>query len=218
MPDRAGRRDRATIRIERRRALKWLVVPAAGFALPSTARAASVASTRVWPSQEYTRVILEGPQPIPHQLSTLREPHRLVLDLEGVELTTDVARLATQVEADDPFIAGVRFGRPVFSLLRVVLDLRGEVNPQVFQLPPVADFGHRLVVDLYPVNPVDPLMALLELESREAIAMPPPLRIEPELSMTSETTVSLNCVSRSFLKESGCIGSMIRRTRRAGSR
>jgi N-acetylmuramoyl-L-alanine amidase len=41
------------------------------------------------------------------------------------------------------------------------------VMPQIFALPPVAEFGHRLVVDLYPLRPVDPLMALLEDERRK---------------------------------------------------
>ena len=166
MPDRArGGNGALTFSIERRRALRWLTMPAAAFAIPPAMAAASVASTRVWPAQEYTRVILEGSEPIAHQLVSLRAPDRLVLDLEGVELTTQLARLATQVDANDPYITGVRFGRPVFSVLRVVFDLRTGVNPQVFQLPPVAEFGHRLVLDLYPLNPVDPLMALLEREA-----------------------------------------------------
>ena len=179
MPDRARARVVSRVSIQRRRALRWLVVPASALLSPYAAFAnvARVASTRVWPSQEYTRVILEGPAPIPHQMTVLKSPDRLVLDLEGTELTTALARLATQVEAGDPFIGGVRFGRPVFSTLRIVFDLRTEVNPQVFELPPVAEFAHRLVVDLYPAQPIDPLMALLERdERRETAAAPPPAR------------------------------------------
>ena len=160
----------------RRRALKWLILPATGFAIPTAFAAPSVASTRVWPAQEYTRVILEGPEPIPHQLTALRGPDRLVLDLEGVDLTTQFARLATQVDPTDPYIAAVRFGRPVFSVLRVVFDLRTAVNPQLFQLSPVAEFGHRLVLDLYPLNPIDPLMALLE---RDPTSRDPPAKATP---------------------------------------
>ena len=170
MPERPRKRDELTFSIERRRALRWLVAPAAAFVAPPAFAAPSVGSTRVWPAQEYTRVILEGPEPIAHQLVSLRGPDRLVLDLEGVELTTQLAKLATQVDANDPYITGVRFGRPVFSVLRVVFDLRTGVNPQVFQLPPVAEFGHRLVLDLYPLNPVDPLMALLERDGAQSAA------------------------------------------------
>jgi N-acetylmuramoyl-L-alanine amidase len=155
----------------RRRALRWLVVPASGIALPQAfANAAQVASARLWPAQEYTRVILEARSAIPHRLSTLREPHRLVLDLDGVDLTPELARLATSVAGDDPYVAGVRFGRVTASSLRVVLDLKAEVEPQVFQLPPVATYGHRLVVDIYPLNPVDPLMALLKRDEARPAA------------------------------------------------
>jgi N-acetylmuramoyl-L-alanine amidase len=177
MPERA-RHARAVTRVvvERRRLLKWLLVPATSLVVPSRAFAnvARIASTRVWPSQEYTRVIFEGPAPIPHQMALLKSPERLVLDLDGTELTTDLARLATQVDAADPFIGGVRFGRPVFSTLRIVFDLRSEVNPQVFELPPVGTFAHRLVVDLYPAHPVDPLMALLAHDERADAAPPSP--------------------------------------------
>ncbi|MDO8932453.1 MAG: N-acetylmuramoyl-L-alanine amidase, partial [Rhodocyclaceae bacterium] len=46
--------------------------------------------------------------------------------------------------------------------VRLVIELKGEVKPQVFTLKPVGEYGHRLVLDLYPAEPPDPLMALLE--------------------------------------------------------
>ena len=179
MPDRArgGDERRALTRagIARRRALRWLVVPASGLALPRAfANAAQVASARLWPAQEYTRVILEARAPIAHRLVTLRDPYRLVLDLDGMDLTPELARLATAVGGEDPYVANVRFGRVTASSLRVVLDLKSEVETQVFQLAPVAEYGHRLVVDLYPLNPVDPLMALLKRDEARLAAEPPP--------------------------------------------
>jgi N-acetylmuramoyl-L-alanine amidase len=174
--------------IERRRALKWLLVPASAFALPgAVASAPTVRSTRIWPAQEYTRVILEGPAPIPHRLSTLRSPDRLVLDLDGMELTTQLARLVSQIDPADPYIAGVRFGRPVSATLRIVFDLKSEVNPQLFLLAPIAEFGHRLVLDLYPVNPVDPLMALLERDNANRAAVSP--RIEEPTRNTARRRI-----------------------------
>ena len=162
------------VSFERRRALKWLLVPASGLLVPGAfANAGRVASTRVWPAQEYTRVIFEGSTPVPHQVASVANPPRLVLDLAGVEMSSALADLQSQIGASDPYIAGVRIGRPTASVLRVVFDLRSEVNPQVFQLAPVASFGHRLVLDLYPANPVDPLMALLEREeARRIVAVP----------------------------------------------
>jgi N-acetylmuramoyl-L-alanine amidase len=152
-----------TFALERRRALAWITLPAAGLVVPSAwAAAARIASARVWPAQEYTRLILEGPQPIAHQMLQLKDPPRIVLDLEGVELSADLAQLASRVQPSDPHITGIRFGRKAPDVLRIVIDLRGDVAPQLFALKPVAEFGHRVVLDLYPAVPVDPLMALLE--------------------------------------------------------
>jgi N-acetylmuramoyl-L-alanine amidase len=118
-------------------------------------------------------VILEGPTPVRHQVATVANPPRLVLDLDGVEMSSALADLQSLIGASDPYIAGVRIGRPTASVLRVVFDLRGDVNAQVFQLLPVASFGHRLVLDLYPANPVDPLMALLEREDARRVVEAP---------------------------------------------
>src|SRR5512137_1272600 len=168
--DDRGQRPRpnagVTANLSRRRALSWMLLPAAGLVVPAAwASAARIASARVWPAQEYTRLILEGPTPIAHQLLLLKDPHRIVLDLDGVELGPELAQLPSRVQPNDPYIAGIRFGRKAPDVLRVVIDLRTEVTPQLFALKPVAEFGHRVVLDLYPQNPVDPLMALLE-ESR----------------------------------------------------
>ncbi len=161
--DRHGPQRGLTASLSRRRALSWMLLPAAGLVVPAAwASAARIASARVWPAQEYTRLILEGPLPIAHQLLLLKDPHRIVLDLEGVELTAELAQLPARVQPGDPYIAGIRFGKKAPDVLRVVIDLRGEVTPQLFALKPVAEFGHRVVLDLYPQNPVDPLMALLD--------------------------------------------------------
>jgi N-acetylmuramoyl-L-alanine amidase len=156
------------VSLERRRACRWLLLPATQLLLPSAwADAARIASARLWPAQEYTRLILEGPVPIPHQLIPLKDPPRIVLDLQGVDLTADLQQLPARVQASDPYIAGIRFGRPAPGVLRLVIDLRTEVSPQLFALKPVAEFGHRVVLDLYPLTPVDPLMALID-ENRTA--------------------------------------------------
>jgi N-acetylmuramoyl-L-alanine amidase len=157
--------------VERRRLLRWLAVPAAtGWTLPAWAAAARVESARLWPAREYTRLILESPAPLAHELITLARPDRIVVDLPGVAAPGDLARLPGRVHPDDPYVARIRFGHKAPDILRVVLDLKMPVNAQIFALPPVAEYGHRLVVDLYPLTPVDPLMALLESEraKREA--------------------------------------------------
>jgi N-acetylmuramoyl-L-alanine amidase len=141
-----------------------LLLPAAQWFMPSPAFAATIASARVWPAQEYTRLILESGAPIAHQMLTIRNPSRLVLDLEDVELTGELEQLPRLVHPNDPYIQSIRVGRFKPGVLRLVLDLKTEVNPQLFALQPVGAYGHRVVLDLYSLTPPDPLMALLEGE------------------------------------------------------
>ena len=180
MPGRDRRQvrpDPELIRIswQRRRLCQWIFLPATQvLATTAWADAARIASARVWPAQEYTRVIVESNAPLAHQLHVLTNPERLVLDLDGVDASSELLQLPSRVHASDPYIAGIRVGRKSPTSLRVVLDLKSEVKPDVFALKPVAEFGHRLVLDLYPLVPLDPLMALLESERQKERAAPPP--------------------------------------------
>jgi N-acetylmuramoyl-L-alanine amidase len=174
------------ISLERRRVCRWLLLPATQLVVPSVAWAevARIASARMWPAQEYTRVVLETPVSLMHQVSTLKDPHRVVLELEGVRLTPELAQLPTRVQASDPYIAAIRFGTRAPETLRVVFDLKTETRTQLFVLKPVAEFGFRVVLDLYPLTPLDPLMALLE-EKREATG-PDPKPGVPAQNRTAE--------------------------------
>jgi N-acetylmuramoyl-L-alanine amidase len=168
MSRRAFRRDPLSrVSLERRRLCAWLVLPALHW-VPGRADAATVASARVWPAQEYTRLILEAQTPLAHQLLVVTNPDRLVLDLEGVDLTPELEQLPSRVRPSDPYINAIRIGIHRPGTLRIVLDLKSEVNPQLFALAPIADYGYRVVLDLYPLTPIDPLMALLEMERSEA--------------------------------------------------
>ena len=157
----------ALIRVSlgRRRALAWALVPAAQLLVPGAwAQAARIASARVWPAQEYTRLILESTAPLAWQVLALKDPERIVLDLDGIDVGPEIAGLAQRVHPADPHLAGIRYGRKSPTVLRLVLDLKDEVVAQAFALKPVAEFGHRLVLDLIPATPPDPLMALLEAD------------------------------------------------------
>lgn len=172
MPERArsGRPGALTsVCLERRRAFRWLLLPAAQWALPAAwADAARIASARLWPAQEYTRVIFEASSPIEHQLVVLRDPNRVVVDLARIVPSQALDELPSRVQRSDPYIGAIRIGRPSEGFLRVVLDLKTQVRPQVFSLKPIAEYGHRLVIDLYPLTPIDPLMALLQSEGFDA--------------------------------------------------
>ncbi len=145
--------------------------------------ATQIASVRVWPAQEYTRLTLESAAPILYNVFTVGTPARLVLDLEDVEFNTILEQLPAKISPADPYVSGVRIGRFKPGVVRLVLDLKAQAKPQVFVLKPVGEYGHRLVLDVYPlVEPADPVMALLDKkESRPASASPPenPEKSEP---------------------------------------
>ncbi len=123
--------------------------------------ATRVSSTRVWPANEYTRVTFESPIALKVQHFFVKDPERLVIDIENVELGTALKELAAKIGTNDPYIQSVRVGVNRVNVIRVVLDLRTEVKPQVFAVPPAGEFGHRLMLDIYPAKPSDPMLALL---------------------------------------------------------
>ncbi|HEY0664620.1 MAG TPA: N-acetylmuramoyl-L-alanine amidase [Gallionella sp.] len=130
--------------------------------LPPTLAAITINSTRIWPAQDYTRLTIESSKPVRHNMFTVSNPDRLVIDLEDVALGKTLNELTQKVGDSDPYIRSVRVGRFKPGVVRLVLDLKSEIKPQLFSLKPVGEYGHRLVLDIYPAHPVDPLMALLE--------------------------------------------------------
>ncbi len=121
---------------------------------------AQLLAVRVWPADDYTRVTLESDTPLNATFFAIENPSRLVIDIEGLELSPQLRDLVRKVRADDPFIAGIRVGQNRPKVARLVIDLKQGIKPQVFGLPPVAAYQHRLVFDLYPTLAPDPKLAL----------------------------------------------------------
>jgi N-acetylmuramoyl-L-alanine amidase len=144
------------------RAILKLVSLSLIFWLPQAqAVSTTVSAARIWPAQDYTRMTLESRHAIHYNMFSLSNPERLVIDLDNVRLDKILNNLPKLVASDDPYIKSVRVGRFKPGIVRLVLDLKSEVKPQLFVLKPVAEYGYRLVLDVYPEQPVDPLMALL---------------------------------------------------------
>lgn len=144
------------------------VSPLAG----AVAKLPSVLAVRIWPSADYTRVTLEYDAPLKYTHFVIENPDRLVVDIEGVEFNSVLDSLANKLATDDPNIKVLRAGRFKPGVVRLVMELKSKVNPQVFTLAPVGEYGHRLVLDVYPINPPDPLMALLEGRKDAVEALP----------------------------------------------
>ena len=139
-----------------------LVIAALNLATPAAAQPAAVNAARVWPAADYTRVTLESAAALQHNIFRLENPDRLVLDLENVDLTPALTALAQKVGEHDPHVKSVRVGRFKPGTIRLVFDLKAAVKPQAFTLAPIGGYAHRLVLDLYPLVPPDPLIAFLD--------------------------------------------------------
>ena len=132
--------------------------------LPHAHAAIAISSARVWPALEYTRLTLESAKPIRYELFSIRNPDRLVIDLKDVETNGPLSKLVGKIRSDDPYIKSIRLARFKPGITRLVFDLKSQVKPQLFNLMPVANYNHRLILDIYPAIPFDPMMALLQEE------------------------------------------------------
>jgi N-acetylmuramoyl-L-alanine amidase len=151
---------------------------------PLPSRAAEILAVRVWPAEDYTRVTLENDSSLKTSHFTIKDPERLVVDIEGLELNPTLKELVAKIQSNDPYIKQVRVGQNRPNVVRLVFDLKEPVNPQVFTLAPIGEYKHRLIFDLYPVNPPDPIAALIMKGewSRERPGEGPPAmaEIKPE--------------------------------------
>lgn len=128
----------------------WLLALVAG-----TAQAADVESIDVWRSPDYTRVVIDVSSRPDYSVFVLDNPHRVVIDIRQSKMNASLSGLALQ---DSP-ITRVRSGPRNEADTRIVLDLAASVNPSSFTLPPNAESGDRLVIDLYDTGVQAPALA-----------------------------------------------------------
>ena len=131
------------------------------------ARGASIVAVRLWPADDYTRVTIESDGKLASRQVVVPNPPRLAVDIDGIDLNPALRELVAKVQADDPYIAGIRVGQNAPGVVRLVIDLKQQALPQVFTLPPIAAYQHRLVIDFHPMHPADPLEALIAERLRD---------------------------------------------------
>ncbi len=149
------------MRSDRRRLVKAGLL-AFSLGAAQLARGASMLAVRIWPAPDYSRVTLESDTALKTRQTFIDSPPRLAVDIEGLELNAALRELVGKVQASDPNIAGIRVGQFNASTVRLVIDLKRPIAPQVFTLQPVAQYAHRLVLDLYPTQAADPLEQLIQ--------------------------------------------------------
>ena len=166
--------------------------------LAELAHGANIMTVRVWPAPEYSRVTIESDSALSTKQLFVPSPPRLAVDIEGVTLNPALKELVAKVRADDPNIAGIRVGQFAPNVVRLVVDLKLPIRPQVFALKPVAAYQHRLVLDLYPAQEVDPLDALIAQRMQEGVPAEP----DPLGELITQRTQKSNSVLGSFVTSS----------------
>ncbi|MDN4015416.1 N-acetylmuramoyl-L-alanine amidase [Zwartia panacis] len=156
--------------------------------IPRVAMAAKLLAVRTWPAEDYTRVTLELDSELRAEHFTLENPHRMVVDIQGMEMNPALNDLVRKVRPDDPYISSLRVAQNRANVIRIVFDLKQAIAPQVFTLKPVGDYKFRLVLDLYPKVAQDPLTALLKKMPQKKLDEDPLARVLNDISNNPKGT------------------------------
>lgn len=110
--------------------------------------AATVETVRSYRAPDYTRLVFDLSAIVDHEVFTLDNPERIVIDLANVQLNADFSALDL---AGTP-ISNIRSAPRNNDDFRVVFDLTSKVQPRSFLLEPNEQYGNRLVIDFYDQN------------------------------------------------------------------
>ena len=146
-----------------RRHLLNLILASAAFALPFGVSATQIRNARLWRSDDKLRLVFDLSGPVQYKTFSLSAPERLIIDLSGANFSGDFSQLAL----DNSVIRAIRSGHFGQGDTRIVLDLSGPVQLNSFLLPPQDGQGHRLVLDLKAISPLQ--IAAAPSEQREPV-------------------------------------------------
>ena len=132
---------------------------------------AKILGVRIWPAEDYTRITIESDKALPITQQLLTNPDRLVVDVQGMEFNSTLKDLVAKVKPNDPYVSQIRVGQFQPGIVRLVFDLKEPIKPQLFTLDPVAEYQYRMVLDLYPTTPPDPLLELIKSSARKESAI-----------------------------------------------
>ena len=123
----------------------WMLF--AAFA-PALVQATQIKAVRMWASPDATRVVFDVDRMVEHHVFVLKNPDRVVIDLANTSFSHPLGSL----DYRNSLVKGIRSAAHKQNTLRVVLDMKSAVAPKSFLLNPTKHYGHRLVIDLEPLQ------------------------------------------------------------------
>ena len=117
-----------------------ILLPNLGYA-----KQLQIEALRFWSAPDHTRLVLDTTSLPKHQVFALQNPDRLVVDIVNAKL----GRHLLQPAANHNLLYRIRSGARNKGDLRIVIDLKKQINPKSFVLKPSNLYGHRLVIDLF---------------------------------------------------------------------
>ena len=123
--------------------------------LPASVFAADIESLDIWRSPDFTRVVIDVSKRPEYSVFVLEDPHRVVIDIRDSRMNAALQGL----DMEGSPVTAVRSGSRNQTDTRIVLDLSGPINPSSYSLPPNAEHGERLIIDLYDAGTQAPALA-----------------------------------------------------------
>jgi N-acetylmuramoyl-L-alanine amidase len=117
----------------------------------SAAAPVKVTDVRLWSGPEGTRLVLDLSALPRHEVFTVENPDRVVVDLANTQLA-----MRKDLPAGQGPVKSVRSGPQAGGGLRIVLDLSVQQAVKAFAVGPDGSAGHRLVVELPGATPATP--------------------------------------------------------------
>ncbi|EIC30452.1 MULTISPECIES: N-acetylmuramoyl-L-alanine amidase [Methylomicrobium] len=119
------------------------------FSSVAFAAQVSVNSLHFWSSAKQSRMMIDVSAIPSHSISLTEHPGRLVIDIQNARLKGELS----QPPASHPFFSRIRTDQKQ-KTLRIVADLKRQIDYESFTLNPNKMYGHRLVVDLTDKGPL----------------------------------------------------------------
>ncbi|HAW45251.1 MAG TPA: N-acetylmuramoyl-L-alanine amidase [Sutterella sp.] len=139
----------------RRAFLKTGTLAISATALPAhAATPAEMLDVRIWPNKSYTRVTLEHTSPVRFKYFMVRSPKpvRLVIDVKDLKFTEKLRAMLAKVNKNDPYISAIRAAQFDHETVRIVMDLKQDATPELFESKPNSQYRYRLIFDIHPAG------------------------------------------------------------------